>query len=235
MGEKYGLYAEALLKLGIKTYSLPCCAELCGEERHHADMLVHHVGKNRIFVCKNVYSKVVSLYKYSCFEFLESAEALQQKYPRNILLNGLNIGNLFFHNLKNTDKTLISEYENKGYKLVNVKQGYSKCSVAVIDESSAITSDCGMAEAMTAAGIEVLLIRPGYIVLEENHYGFIGGSTVKLSGKRLAFTGSLELHPDKNRILRFLENKKTEPVFLTDGPLTDVGSILPVMEEDNCS
>ena len=53
-----------------------------------------------------------------------------------------------------------------------------------------------------------------------------------LGRKLLAFTGSLGAHPDGERIKEFLHSRGVEPLELTDGPLYDVGSILPLLEED---
>ncbi len=233
LGEKYvQKFSGPLWKLGVKALPVPPCESLSGEERHHADMLLHHIGKNGVIVHKGMLGKAKCLYKEMHMEIVDSEVALQKDYPYNIALNGLSIGSLFFHNLKFTDSSIKSQLISNNCKLIHVRQGYAKCAVAVVDEGSAITSDNGMAAALECAGIDVLLIRPGFIFLDSEHYGFIGGCCGKLSKDRIAFTGSLNDHPDKNKILNFLETKKVYPVFLTEGPLIDVGSILPLKEED---
>jgi hypothetical protein len=115
-------------------------------------------------------------------------------------------------------------------KIIHVNQGYTKCSVCVVDERSIITSDFGIAAAARQNGLDVLTIRQGYIELPGFEFGFIGGSAWKLSEHALAFTGRLDDHPDKDRILDYLTARVIEPVFLTDGPIFDIGSAIPIIE-----
>ena len=37
--------------------------------------------------------------------------------------------------------------------------------------------------------------------------------------------------PDKDKIINFLREKEIEPVFLTEKPIFDVGSIIPIREK----
>ena len=233
LGGKYcDLFNKPLQEIEVRTLPVPPCETLSGEEQSHADMLLHHLGESRVVAYKNLCCKDKSLYAELGVEICESETPLQIGYPQNIALNGLRIGNLFFHLLRYTDGTLKSLLTEKNCKLISVKQGYSKCAVAVVDEHSAITSDSGMANAMRDAGIDVLLIRPGFIRLGDENSGFIGGCCGKLSKDCLAFTGNLNEHPDKDQILNFLEHKKVYPYFLRQDLLIDVGSILPLTEED---
>ena len=233
IGEKYcDLLSKPLIEAGIRILPVPPCGELNGEERHHADMLVHPIGGNKIIVCRNILCKANLLYMLSGVEIIKSDSALRDRYPFNIALNGLIVGNLFFHLLEHTDPLLKRKYKENNCLLIPVKQGYSKCAAAVLDERSAITSDSGMAKAMRDAGIDALLIRSGHIYLDGVHSGLIGGCCGKISKNCLAFTGSLDEHPDKTIILNFLKSKNIQPVFLTENPLIDIGSILPITEED---
>lgn len=119
-----------------------------------------------------------------------------------------------------------------GITLVPVNQGYAKCSVCAVDERSIITQDPSIAQAAKRHGLNVLKIQAGRILLPGYDTGFIGGCSGLLGRKLLAFTGSLGAHPDGEWIKEFLHSRGVEPLELTDGPLYDVGSILPLLEED---
>ena len=54
---------------------------------------------------------------------------------------------------------------------------------------------------LTRYGIDVLLIRPGYIELPGYPYGFIGGTNGNLSKDIIVFSGSLKEHPDYEKKL----------------------------------
>jgi hypothetical protein len=78
--------------------------------------------------------------------------------------------------------------------------------------------------------MHVLRIAPGAVVLDGFPYGFIGGASFKISEKNLAFTGRLDGHPDCERILSFLREREIEPLFLTQEPIFDIGSAIPILE-----
>ena len=88
--------------------------------------------------------------------------------------------------------------------MLEVQQGYTKCSICVVSENAIITSDIGIHCKAKESGIDSLLISPGYIDLPGYKYGFIGGASFKISDNVIAFTGSLDSHPDKDNIEHFL-------------------------------
>ena len=60
------------------------------------------------------------------------------------------------------------ELEARGLlELIDVPQGYSKCSTVVLDERSIITYDRGIIKACEGRGLEVLEIRPGFVELAD--------------------------------------------------------------------
>ena len=50
----------------------------------------------------------------------------------------------------------------------------------------------------------------------------------------IAFTGKLDLHPDKNKIIDFIETRNIHPVYLTDKEIFDIGGIVPLTENSTC-
>ncbi len=80
-------------------------------------------------------------------------------------------------------------------------------------------------------GIDVLMVEQGDVRLYGYSYGFIGGCCGKISKDILAFTGKLILHRDCDRIKSFLRNYNIYSLELSNKPLTDVGSIFPVIQE----
>ncbi|MBP5166071.1 MAG: hypothetical protein ILP09_02280 [Oscillospiraceae bacterium] len=124
---------------------------------------------------------------------------------------------------KASDNTMLD-----GRKIINVKQGYAKCSVCVIDEKHIISDDPGIYSACEKNGIECLYVRKGGILLDGFDHGFIGGSCFKANKNIVAFTGSLKKHPDEYIIMKYLEKLGIETVFLTNEPCFDVGSIIPL-------
>lgn len=156
--------------------------------------------------------------------FFGQEESLGYSYPQNIIYNGASTGCYFIHNIKYTDQKLLETVKKYNQKIIDVKQGYAKCSIVVVDQESIITSDRGIAKACQGI-LDVLLIEPGHIVLEGFDYGFIGGCSGRI-GRTVLFNGNLKNHPDFEKIRTFIEERNLELKYFEDYPLTDIGSII---------
>ena len=149
------------------------------------------------------------------------------KYPDDVPYNAIAVGRFLICNPETADKTIIRESEKRGLKVIGVRQGYARCSAAVVcgtpGDEAIITSDNGIAKAAKAYGIEVLKIKSGGIKLEGFEYGFIGGATVTIPDE-LLFFGNPESHPSGKEIVEFCRKYGIKVTALTDGYLTDFGS-----------
>ncbi len=191
---------------------------VCG----HPDMLMH-ILDNDIIVHKDMDNEFILSLVSLNYKVYKSNSPLKDKYPYNICLNSLSLGNLFVHSVNFTDTNLLSLLKNR--KLINVKQGYTKCSTCIVNDHAIITSDVSIAKALSIEKIDVLLIPPGDIILPGLNYGFIGGATGLIEDNVLAFYGHLDHYLYGKEVLNFLNKYKVEPVFLRNGKLIDRGSI----------
>ena len=199
--------------------------------RFHADMLCCYVGNGKAIVAAEE-EQLENRLKCFGVQTIQTEYPLENQYPRDTKCNVLQIGEHVFYNPKSADRRILQQLETR--TLHRVSQGYSRCSVAVADEHSAITADPGLAKAMKQAGLEVLEIQPGQIRLPGYDYGFIGGCCGLIAPDRIAFTGSLELHPDGERIKMFLYQRGISYVELTNETLLDIGGLIPLKEERKC-
>lgn len=150
---------------------------------------------------------------------------LDPVYPGDIRYNGCSTGKYFIHNLRYTDEGLMKRVREIGLVTVDVKQGYSKCSIVVVDENSVITYDAGIAKSCMNAGMDVLLISSGHIRLPGYNTGFIGGTSGKLD-REIIFNGNLEAHPDFDIIKSFIAQKGMKLKYFTEYELKDIGTII---------
>ena len=148
---------------------------------------------------------------------------LSPVYPGDVLYNACCTGRYFIHNLKYTAPELLAAAG--GSLPVQVPQGYAKCSIVCVDETSIITYDAGITKACLAAGLNVLQITPGHVRLPGYPTGFLGGAGGRV-GREILFNGDLSAHPDCAAIRDFIESRGLSCVHFPDYPLTDVGSIL---------
>ncbi len=147
-------------------------------------------------------------------------------YPGHAAFCAAVIGKYLIHRLDITSPRILSEAAKIGLNLVNVRQGYAKCSCVVVDSCSIITSDRGIAAALSVYNdVHVLLVSPGYVELPGYKYGFIGGASGRI-GSEVIFNGSLESHPDCDAIRAFISSRNLKLKDFPGLPLRDIGSII---------
>jgi len=218
----------SLSNMGIDIIKTNCCRELYGAIKGHPDILMHHIGDNSIVIAPNIYDKVAPKLQKKGFALTKGAAWLHRNYPQNIAYNVLRIGKLAFHNTKYTDVEIKHFYEKLGIKFIHVNQGYTKCSVCVVDEYSVITQDIGIAKVMETNGIDVLHIESGDIDIVGLNYGFIGGASGLISKGVIAFSGNISEMKSFDKIVEFITLKGIDIKILSNKKIMDIGSITPV-------
>ncbi len=216
-------FIKALQGYGVSSVFVSQCSDILGQISFHADMLFSYSGNGR-YITETSQIKLteslerIGLTSVCCVNLLP-------KYPFDILLNNCIVADKIICCEKYTPEILTN-----GRKTVDVKQGYAKCSCAVVDENSIITDDESIAAALLQNGFDVLAVQKGSVKLNGFDYGFIGGCCGKISKDTLAFCGDISTHSDFIRINSFLRERSVYPLSLTEGELTDIGSIIPITE-----
>ena len=144
-------------------------------------------------------------------------------YPQCVKLNAVALNGMIIANQKYLDNVVKETYSD--YKLIDVKQGYAKCSSAVVSNRAVITADESIIKACVENKIDHLRIRPGYIDLCERYGGFIGGSCFQIEDT-MFFAGRIEDHPDYDRIKAFCLNYSVRIRSVTKSALTDIGGVV---------
>lgn len=151
-------------------------------------------------------------------------------YPEDVAFNAACTGKYFFHKLAVTNQRILTLAQSMGMKMIDVRQGYTKCSMVIVDETSIITYDEGIVKACSRyPEISVLKVQPGHCRLVGFDTGFIGGCSGRVENK-VIFNGNLERHPDFRRICDFIRARGLECIWFPEYELTDIGSIIPGME-----
>ncbi len=217
---------ESLKKLGVEPILVEKSENLADPVAYHPDMLFHPLGEKTLLHSPDISQDFKELLRSKSFKLIEGETVLEKEYPKNISYNAINIGNIFAHNIEYTDKTLKTKFEDLNYKFINIAQGYSKCSVAIISDRALITSDMGIVKKIKKEDLDILSIESGYIKLEGYSCGFIGGTMGMLDKTTAVFNGSLSHHIDGDRIRAFLLEKNIEIIELNQGELVDIGSLM---------
>ena len=218
---------STLKKYGFETIPLPPAEYLSGAVASHTDMLIF-MGFGRLFCHRSYYEgnsvlidRIVAL---SGLELALSDEPTGEKYPLDVLFNACLVGNRLICNEKTVSRLILEAARVLGCEIINVPQGYTKCSISVVSDNAIITADKAIAAACKGVGIDVLTVSEGHISLPPYDFGFIGGASGVCCDK-VYFCGSLDSHPDCERIKEFCEKHHKTAISLTNVELQDVGSL----------
>lgn len=193
---------------------------------NHPDIAVLPVGYKKLVVAPSVYEYYKDKLEPFDFVVIKGAGEPGYKYPANIKYNAAILGNRVICSQDHLDEIAETELRSGDLQILNVRQGYSKCSLAIIGEAQGITSDVGLAASLREIGYDILLIEHGHIRLPGLNYGFIGGSMGLLSERELLIAGSLTHHPSWGIINEFLGKYNIRPIQLSQEQVIDIGTIL---------
>jgi Phosphotransacetylase len=216
---------------GIEVIEIEPFESLDGAVASHADLLYHHLGGNLI-ITSQIHAEASKRLADLDFVVLKAQTNVRSPYPHDVALDAARVADALICNPVHTDSFLLEFAKERQLEVIPVKQGYAKCSVCIIDEKAIITADSGIAKAARNKGIDVLQIQTGYIELKGYEYGFIGGCCGKTSPDTICFTGDLQTHPDHIQMISFMKSHGACAVSLCEGPLVDIGGILPLTEAD---
>lgn len=216
------------LKKEFEVIKLPLDASLPAPVWGHSDLLIFRLD-NYLITRSSYYRIARREIDYICqkagliLSFSDSEAG--DKYPDDCRLCAVVSGDKLIGSMKSTDGEILYLAKRLGYKLINVPQGYAKCSCAVLSDGALITADRGIAAVTLKSGIDTLLISEGEVDLPGYSYGFIGGAC-GLCGDKLYFCGDLKKHPDCAAIEEFAHKHNTECISLSNEKLYDVGSLI---------
>lgn len=219
---------DKLEKLGIEPIFTTKSTNVRQGIQNHADLVYCPLNADYFLISKEqkeLKEKLLSLgYNTETID-----EDLSYNYPNDVFLNCVVIGNHIFYNHDTVSDQIINFVRKSDLTEVSVRQGYTKCSIAVVSDHAFITDDISIGSRGAEFGFDVLVINKGDIKLQNFNYGFIGGATGKIAEDKILFTGKLENLSDCDRIKKFLYKHNIEPIELTNGVVEDIGSIFPLI------
>ena len=190
-------------------------------------------GKDGLVYAPNAPKRIVKELKKRKIKLTEGKKEVGRKYPDTVPYNAVGIGDTLIHNLKHTDPTILSLYENH----IQVNQGYTRCNLVALKEGVFITSIpdnrqqttdnrlCPSESHVETYGrTSILYIDPKQIKLEGHDHGFFPGCC-GVWKNNLIVCGSTKYLKEKEALDKFLKDNDFNLIELYDGELVDVGSI----------
>lgn len=157
----------------------------------------------------------------------------RQKYPGDVLYNVCQIGKYVIGNLNYCDKVVLDEINKENLIMINVKQGYSNCSICKVYDNACITSDEGIYNELIKNNIDSLLIKQNTIKLLDdkgnysNMNGFIGGACSVIDDKFIIF-GDISLlgGGEAERVKIFIKKYNLKLIDFPGEEIIDYGGIV---------
>ena len=227
-----GIEKEKLKSLGYELIEINKNENLYSEISSHVDIFACKI-KDKIIVENGLYKTLKSKLKNADF-IINGTSNVYGGYPDDIKYNVCIVGNKAIHNFKYTDIKLKKEIKENNLELIDVKQGYSNCSIAVIDDNSIILSDKGLNKTLENKGLDILFLdyTPDIKLLTENNKyskknGFVGGAISKIQNNIIVF-GDLSKIDINNKIKNFILSKNLKIVDFKGLDVIDYGGIIEI-------
>jgi len=216
-----------LERRGFSCVSLPPFSALDPRVASHPDMLILPID-GRLFVHKDYYAEaretVDSILRFASLRLVLTDDKVSEQYPYDVSLNLVVSGNRIIGRQDTMSKTVAAYAEREDLTVVNVKQGYAKCSTVVLGDKALITADPAIEKAARALSLDVLRITPGHVSLRGYDCGFIGGAS-GVFHDTVFFCGNILSHPDGKAIVNFCSKHAFQVVSLSEESLYDVGTL----------
>ena len=188
---------------------------------YHPDMFCYNLRDKTWLFYESAYYNNKKILDNLNLDIILTRDPVSGEYPHYIGLNCAKVGAYVICAEKYANAKILEHAGN----IINVKQGYARCSVCIAGEA-VITACQNIYNNFTG---DKLLIAAGHINLAGYNYGFIGGCSGFINAGRrapaLLFTGDIKLHPDYLKIKDFCDNKKIDIISLSREKLTDYGGL----------
>ena len=224
---------EFLNKLDRNILALPSINNVYEEISSHVDIYISKI-KDTLIIEKAMYDNIKEKVLDNDICIVRGNETVKNPYPNDILYNVCVIGNNAIHNFKYTDKKLLEIIDKKGLNKININQGYSNCSIAVIDDNSAIVSDKKIANMLQEYGIDTLYIDEKLdikLLDKKGNYskmsGFIGGAIERMENNVIVF-GDLNKIEKENKIRNFITSRNLNVIDFKGFDVIDYGGIIKI-------
>lgn len=221
---------EKLKSLGYQLLEIKQNKKVYSEISSHVDIFACKIGE-KIIIEPSQYNNIKLQAQNVIIQ--QGNEEIENKYPYDIKYNVCIIGKKALHNFNYTDFKIKEELNNQKYEMINTTQGYTNCSIAVIDDNSAIVTDKGLYKILKKHNIDVLYLdyEPDIKLLNvkgySNRKGFIGGAISRI-GKNVIVFGELSKIDKNNQIKNFIENKNLNIIQFEGIDVIDYGGIIEI-------
>ena len=223
---------EYLESLGYRVINIQTNKNLYDEISSHVDIFSCKI-KDKVVLEPSVY-KYLKEEKYDLKNVICGKNKVGLKYPLDVLYNVCCIGENVIHNFKYTDEKILEIIQKEKLNMININQGYSNCSIAVIDDKCVVVTDKKIAEKLSQNDFDVLLLEKNLdikLLKNDGDYsrmsGFIGGCIARIDNKIVIF-GDISKIDKEKKIRNFIQSRNLEIVYFNGLDVIDYGGVLVI-------
>ena len=223
---------EYLNSLGYRVINVQTNKNVYDEISSHVDIFGCKI-KDKIVVEPSVYSYLKEE-KNDLKNIICGKNKVGLKYPLDVLYNVCCIGENVIHNFKYTDEKILEIIQKEKLNMIDINQGYSNCSIAVIDDKSVVVTDKKIAEKLIENDIDVLLLEENLdikLLKNDGKYskmnGFIGGCMARVKNK-IIILGDISKIDKEKKIRNFIQSRNLEIVYFNGLDVIDYGGVLVI-------
>lgn len=220
-----------LKELGYRLIEINSNKKLYPEISSHTDIFCTKI-KNNLIIETSQYDLIKNNI-INEIDVIKGNSIVENNYPQDIKYNVCILGKYAIHNFNYTDSRIKEILQKEKYNLINVKQGYTKCSIAVIDENSIIISDKGLYEELKQYNFDILFLnyKLNIKLLNKGKFssmnGFVGGAISRI-GDNIFISGNLNEIDRKNEIRNFIQKRNLHIISFKDLDVIDYGGIIEI-------
>lgn len=220
---------EYLASLSLQPIEIPQNIRVYPEISSHVDIFCTRVQE--MVIAEPTVYPILSDYPFPC---ICGRDSVTTPYPKDILYNVCMLGKYAIHHFAYTDLVVKEWIEKTETTKIGIKQGYSKCSIAVIDDNSCIVSDESIARKLRRYGIAVLVVPVDHVDIKlwrgdtySTMCGLIGGNITRVRDQVIVW-GDISHYPDALKIQAFVEERNLKMVHFAGLDLIDYGSVVEI-------
>lgn len=219
---------------GFDVISVPSAYGMAPPVASHPDMLFF-CGFGRFFV-REIHledPRIADVADTVCrlgYSLCPTSDAACELYPADIAFNCFRIpGTALIGKADFISGAVKRAATETGLPVIDAKQGYTKCSSAVItgesrSDSLIITADPSIIKTASECAVPTLKISVGHVALPGYDTGFIGGASFS-TPDTLYFLGDISRHPDYEPVASAASRLGLDIVSLSSEPLFDGGCL----------
>ena len=160
-------------------------------------------------------------------------ENVEKCYPSTAKYNICVNNKYAIGNFKYVEKSVKEMLEKGTLEMINVNQGYTRCSLFSIDENHYITSDLGIKKVLEEKGLKVIFVENDNIKLlgkdgnYSNMQGFIGGALAKIGAEIILF-GDISKLKNGEKLRKYITSLGYSFKYFENEDIIDYGSVIVI-------